>query len=230
MTAEHLALLGDFGGLAADAADPDEFVAASAPAFADPARADILARALKFALQSGGAPAELSFLGLFAALESTLTYFRREGEYTILPDADFARLEADLKSWLRRHPLLEGEGARRGLVYEKVRELNRIPFSRVFRGFCERHALDLSDLWPLAGAAEEWPLMEIRHRLVHGDPFTSRPPEAIACAREHLRWTVERMILSALGWPVARSRASAERLARGGRPYAGWREERARLA
>jgi hypothetical protein len=72
--------------------------------------------------------------------------------------------------------------------------------------------------------------MEIRHRLVHGDPFRSRPARAVECAREHLRWTVCRMILSLLGWPVGRSLVSPAELARAGADYADWREERARLA
>ncbi len=73
--------------------------------------------------------------------------------------------------------------------------------------------------------------MEIRHRLVHGDPFRSRPAAAVECAREHLRWTLARMILSLLNWPVGRSLVSAEALAAGaGDAYTDWRGERARLA
>jgi hypothetical protein len=87
----------------------------------------------------------------------------------------------------------------------------------------------LCDLWPLVGSADEWPLMEIRHRLVHGDPFTSCPPEAMLCAREHLRWTTERMLLSVLGWPVARSGISREKLLRPGGHYHNWQAERARF-
>lgn len=192
--------------------------------------ADVFARAVGFALDAERAPLELSFIGLYTALESVLTFFRRQGDYEIVPGEDFARLEADLRGWLRRHPLLEGDGARRGLLYEKVRELNRFPFSHVFRQFRERHGLDLSDLWPLVGPADQWPLVEIRHRLVHGDPFRSRPASAVGCAREHLRWTVGRMILSVAGWPVGRSRLSPAELARAGAAYTDWRGERARLA
>lgn len=208
--------------------DPEEFAAASAAAVAT-GRAEILGRAVNFVLRSHECPLEISFITLYAALESVLTYTRRRGDFDILPDRDFRVLERDLKSWLRSHPLLAGDAARRSLVYEKARELNRFPFSQIFKKFCGRHALDLSDLWPLVGRAEEWPLMEIRHRLVHGDAFARRPPEAILCAREHLRWTAARMVLAALGWPVALSGLSAAHLAGAGSVYTGWREERAKL-
>jgi hypothetical protein len=192
--------------------------------------ADVFARAVGFALDADRAPLELSFISLYTSLESALTFFRRQGDYEIMPGEEFARLEAELRGWLRRHPLLEGDGARRGLLYEKVRELNRFPFSHVFRQFCVRYGLDLSDLWPLVGPAGGWPLVEIRHRLVHGDPFRSRPASAVDCAREHLRWTAARMILSVAGWPVERSRLSASELARAGKTYTDWRDERAKLA
>jgi hypothetical protein len=74
--------------------------------------ADVYARAVGFALDADAAPLKLSFISLYAAFESALTYFRRQYEYKILAAEDFARLERDLKGWLRSHPLLEGESAR----------------------------------------------------------------------------------------------------------------------
>ncbi|HEX8190290.1 MAG TPA: hypothetical protein VF586_18180 [Pyrinomonadaceae bacterium] len=212
-------------------ADADALLGAARETLAREGDADVFARAVGFALDADRAPLELSFIGLYTALESALTFFRRQGDYHVIPREEFARFEADLRGWLRRHPALEGEPARRALLYEKVPELNRFPFSHVFKQFCARYGLDLSDLWPLVGPAGEWPLVEIRHRLVHGDPFRSRPASAVECAREHLRWTAARMILSLLGWPVGRSLVSPEALSRrAAAHHAGWREERARLA
>ena len=195
--------------------------------------ADILRRAIAFTLPNEGEPVENSFVNLYAALESALTFQRHGGgRYKVLEREEFDALERDLREWLRRHPLLEGKKnkERRGLVYEKIRELNRLPFSHVYRNYCEHYSLALDDLWPVPGRPDEWPLAEIRHRLVHGDPFGSCPPEALACAREHLRWTVERMILAALGWPVAESAASPETLSATRTEYRDWREQRARFA
>ena len=169
---------------------------------------EILQRAIGFALQSRNQSLEVSFISSSAALESVLTFFRRQDEYEILAAEEFSELERDLKKWLKQHPALASEPAKRGLIYEKVPELNRFPFSYVFKKFCEHHSLDLSDLWPVTGKHADWPLMEIRHRLVHGDPFRSRPAEALACAQAHLSWVVERMLLCVLGWPIERSNVS----------------------
>lgn len=228
----------DLSGDAAGAAEPlveadelGEFVRAAAGALAGSEREEVLRRALGFMTPVPGETVERSFLALFTALEATLTFARGEDEYKIIPREEFARLERDLKVWLKAHPSLAGDAERRALIYEKTRELNRLPFSRVFDRFRERHGLDLSDLWPLVGRLDAWPLLEIRHRLVHGDPFAGpRPEGALRCAAEHLRWTAERMLLAVLGWPVERSNASPARLAATREEYRRWPEERATLA
>lgn len=214
-----------------EAADLEGFVNSASRVIAGTENGEIIARAVGLAVQSDQAPLEVAFVGLFAALESALAFFRRSRkDYDILPPDEFARLERDLRAWLRRHPALEREAQKRGLIYEKVRELNRFPFSHVFSNFCARNSVDLSDLWPLLGRREDWPLLEIRHRLVHGDPFGSRPTESLSCARQHLSWTVERMLLAALGWPVARSGAAGHSLQAAGSSYADWPSARATFA
>ena len=209
-------------------ADLEEFLIATSPS-KDAELNDILQRAISFALQSGNSSMEVSFLSSSAALESILTFFRRQDEYEILGAEEFSELERDLKKWLKQHPVLANETAKRGLIYEKIRELNRFPFSHVFRKFREHHSLDLTDLWPVTGKHAEWPLMEIRHRLVHGDPFRNRPVETLACAQAHLGWVVERMLLSVLGWPIDRSNVSRENLQRSGGKYESWQIARAKL-
>jgi hypothetical protein len=213
-----------------EADDLGEFVRSAADALAASGREEVLRRALAFMTPVDGETVERSFLVLFSALESTLTFARGEDEYKIISREEFASLERELKVWLKRQPALASDAERRALMYEKTRELNRLPFSRVCARFCERHGVELSDLWPLVGRLDAWPLLEIRHRLVHGDPFARRPEQALECAAQHLRWTAERMLLAVLGWPVARSNVSPERLAATRAEYQRWPEERARLA
>lgn len=208
-----------------------EFVSQSHAALLAQEQREVLRRAIFYTLPGNGESVESRFISLYAALESTLTFFRRADEYEILPRAEFAQLERDLKRWLKAHPLLSGaESVRRALIYEKLRELNRFPFAHVYRKFCDAYRVELSDLWPVPGRPEEWPLAEIRHRLVHGDPFQSSPAEALACALEHLRWTVERMLLAVLGWPLERSAVSPSGLYAAGETYLDWRRRRALLA
>lgn len=213
-----------------EAAHREEFLSCATAAFARFEQRDILRRAVSYTNAASRETIEVSFLSLYSALESTLTFFRYEDKHKILARADFSLLERELKKWLRQHPLLRDDSARRSLIYEKIRELNRFPFSHVFEKFCRHHSVDLTDLWPVLGRRLEWPLCELRHRLVHGDPFVSRPLEALACAEAHLRWTVERMILSVLGWPVAKSRAGGDYLSNASESYRRWPSERARFA
>jgi hypothetical protein len=220
---------GDATGALIEPDDLGEFVRAAADALAASERKEVLRRALDFMTPVPGEPVERSFLVLFSALESTLTFARGEDEYKIVPREEFAQFERELKDWLRRHPAFAHDAERRALVYEKTRELNRLPFSRVFSRFCERRGVELSDLWPLVGPLDGWPLLEIRHRLVHGDPLAGHPAGALRCAAAHLRWTAERMLLAIIGWPAERSNVSPERLAGRGE-YRNWPEERARLA
>jgi len=234
---QHLALRKPVGAddqISADhpliaAGDVDEFLATALLSESAELN-DILQRAIGFSLRSGSQSMEVSFISSSAALESVLTFFRRQDEYEILSSAEFSELERDLKKWLKQHPVLARETAKRGLIYEKVPELNRLPFSYVFKKFCKHHALDLTDLWPVVGKHAEWPLTEIRHRLVHGDPFESRPAEALACAQAHLGWVVERMILCVLGWPIERSNVSRDYLHRLNSEHQAWQAERAKFA
>jgi hypothetical protein len=215
------------GGLI-EAVELNEFLSATCQTSAGLEQKDVLRRALDFIIPTSGETIESSFLSLFSALESMLTFLRRQDEYHILPRKDFEQLESDLKKWLKQHPLLADDGEKRALVYEKIRELNRLPFSTVFRKFCERYDLYLADLWPLLRSVKDRPLLEIRHRLVHGDPFLSRPVETLQCAREHLRWTAARMILSVLKWPISKSKVSPEHLATDSQTYIDWPEQRER--
>lgn len=210
-------------------ADMEKFLATAQATLGQAASNDILLRAIRFRLDSEATSLEISFISLYAALESILTFFRRQDEFEILGPKEFGELERDLRKWLRQRPSLAAEPAKRGLIYEKIRELNRFPFSSVFKNFCAHYALDLSDLWPLTGVHADWPLLEIRHRLVHGDPFERRPVEALTCAREHLAWTVERMLLCVLGWPLERSNVSRESLS-GIREHQAWQAQRANFS
>jgi hypothetical protein len=212
-----------------NSSDVDEFLLITAPS-ASAELDDVLRRAIKFALPLDNGDTEVSFLSLSAALESLLTFFRRQDKSKILAAGDFYKLETDLKKWLKEQPALAKESAKRALIYEKLPELNRFPFSSNFRRFCEHYSLDLEDLWPVTGKHAEWPLMEVRHRLVHGDPFVSRPDGAMTCAQMHLTWAVERMLLAVLGWPIERSNVSREALVRTRGEYHNWQSERAKFA
>jgi hypothetical protein len=115
----------------------------------------------------------------------------------------------DLRKWIRKHPLFVDQRGKRRSIYEKISELNRVSFSSAFDGLS--NSVYLEDLWPVAKKTKEISLSEIRNKLVHGDTyFNHLEQKALATAEKHLRWTAERLILSALGWDVSESNVSKD--------------------
>jgi hypothetical protein len=76
-----------------------------------------------------------------------------------------------------------------------------------FTHFQTRYRVDFSDLWPLVDGSTGASLTQIRNKVVHGDYLTPAQEPALMYAQQHLRWTLERVLLAILGWPVDRSRA-----------------------
>jgi hypothetical protein len=188
-----------------------------------------LRRAIHFAIPSEGHTVDSDFVTLYSALEMMVLHFRREQRLEfILPDeGEFNQLQAGLRKWLKQQPLLEDK-TRRKLLYEKLFELNRVSFGHAFEKFCEFYSVDLHDLWPVASNAGGPSLATIRNRLVHGEVLGEGYYTALITAKFHLQWTVERMILAMLGWPLKKSNVDAWYLS-GMAMYEGWDVERANL-
>jgi hypothetical protein len=156
---------------------------------------------------------ESSFVTLYSALETTVLYFRRNQSLeTILSEDEWNVLANSLRDWLKTYERLKNRKDLRTLIYEKLPELNRVSFSSAFKEFCAHYGVDLQDLWNVVGRSLGTPLSEIRNRLVHGDDFLHDQYGVLISATDHLRWTVERMILAVLGWDPARSEVSTEKL------------------
>ena len=82
----------------------------------------------------------------------------------------------------------------------------------LYREFQKQFTIDLSDLWPLHDKSSGVSLSAIRNAAVHGDVFTERDWIALSYAEEHLRWTLERILLVSLGWGIKLSSVSPEKL------------------
>lgn len=213
-----------------DIADIEEFMEIAQTNFDRIEHEVSVRRAINYTIPPSGGTLEGRFVSLYAALESLLSYFSEKEQLVILPNEQFRELESDLKKWLKQHQLLEGSGEKRRLIYQKLRELNRVSFSAAFKKFCEHYSVDLSDLWPVTGKAGEWPLSEIRNKLVHGATFDYRQDGVLYCASENLKWNVERMLLAILGWPASRSSVSPEYLARVMTMHKNWKAKRELLS
>lgn len=176
-----------------------------------------------FAVTADDATIEMNFMRLFSALETLVLKHRREndGEF-VLPLEEWKDLQQKLKQTLKDHKALAEEKAKRAQIYEKLAELNRISFATAFEGFCRGHGIKLDDLWPVCGKQDTMSLVAIRNRLVHGEPFTHKHLLTLAKASHHLKWILERALLSLLGWPVQDSRVSEDCL-RSMTDYTSWR-------
>lgn len=187
-----------------------DFMASAYRQFTSMKSNESLRRAIHFAIPGEHTTIDSDFIRLYSALEMLVLHFRREqGLEFILPDeSEFRQLQTDLRKWLKKHPLLNDKEKRK-LTYEKVFEINRVAFAHAFEKFCEHYSVDLGDLWPVVGNAGGPSLATIRNRLVHGEVFDNRNYVGVVTAKFHLQWSVERIILAMLGWPVAKSNVDA---------------------
>jgi len=95
-----------------------------------------------------------------------------------------------------------------------------------WRLFQAKYAVDLSDLWPIVDKTRGITLVQLRNKVAHGEYLNPAQTLALLYAREHLRWTVERVILSLLGWSVSHSKVSSGFLGHM-HPYNNWQHARA---
>lgn len=149
---------------------------------------------------------EGNFLSLFTGLEEiVLDYRRRENLEHVLSDLEWLRLRKHLQKSIKSWADVPLSKKQRSWLYNKLDELNRIPLQVAFTQFCERYAINLSDLWPVFKERELFGLSDLRNRLVHGERLPPGALESLVVALQSLKWTVERMVLGILGWPVQRS-------------------------
>ncbi len=134
-----------------------------------------------------------------------LWHRRRAGLENIIEDGKmWNETREAIGKFLKTQPALQDK-ERRAMMHLKLGELRRVPFSTAFDHFCNEYSVDLSDLWPVNGNEKTMPLSTIRNHIVHGSVLDRKQLSAVFDAREHLRWTVGRMLLAIFGWPVTRS-------------------------
>lgn len=150
---------------------------------------------------------EGSFLNMFASLEALILAFRREFDMEyVIPDAGtWAKLRTTVKKSISAALKDVSTKKQRAMMYEKVDELNRVSLSRAFSAFCSHYNIDLSDLWPVFGSGGLIGLVDIRNRLIHGEVFLHSLFSALSIAHENLKLTVERGLVSVLGFPIERT-------------------------
>jgi hypothetical protein len=173
-----------------------------------------LRNALYSAIPYNPSTIELSFLHMFAGLETLILEFRRKERLEfVLPEKDWLALCKYLQVCMKQstEPKLGRE--QRASIYRKLGELNRVSLREAFDVFCQKYSIDLADLWPVFGEKGAVGLVDIRNRLIHGDPFPRDLLEALVVAKEHLKYVLERTIVRILGWDVGETKVRPTYLA-----------------
>lgn len=212
--------------------DFQDFIRIAYNSFIQFDRKDLIRHAVYRAIDGGRQTLESDYLALYSALETLVLSFRLDnGTEHILDGDEWHGFKKDTKAFIKGHPLFSNpkDKDRRRLVYQKLEELNRISFADAFEQFCKRYDIDLGDLWPVVDRKDGVTLGDIRNKLVHGDTFGRARWRALISAREHLKWIVERSMLTILGWRVHDSRAAKDLLS-GMRMYNEWQHSRELLS
>jgi hypothetical protein len=157
---------------------------------------------------------ESEFLCRFAGLETLLSSFRRqEGLEHILAPTNWDGLKAYLRKCVKESTEPKLESRERDSIYKKLDELNRVSIREAFEIFCQKYEIDLSDLWPVFGDKGTIGLVEIRNKLIHGDPFSNELFHSLVVANMHLQATLERSLIRVLGWDIEKTRVAPAHLA-----------------
>jgi hypothetical protein len=192
-----------------DRPDFDDFLLHAYAAFRQSPAHERLRQAINLLLTADEGDLVTSFLKVFAALETIVTFHRETaGLVTILKPEVWASFEKDLTEFIKQHTSFKDDSLRRRLIYEKRSELNRIAFGTAFSeavSLLQKQGLTVEDLWPVIGSSRGLSLAEIRNRMVHGVVFTPTQEGGLFAAKIHLAWCVERLLLAFLGWPLERS-------------------------
>lgn len=173
---------------------------------------------------------ESEFLSLFTALETLVLGFRRwkQREFVFTDNAEWNKFNSDFRNWIKKESSIKNDSHKRGLIYENATALQRVSFNTVFSEMCDYYSIDLSDLWSVnIRENKEWSLTDIRNNLVHGNPFKDK--YFSWKANEHLRWTVERLILAVLGWEISKSNVSSTKMSHL-TAYNSWKDDRAKMS
>lgn len=156
---------------------------------------------------------EKSFLTVFAGIETLILDFKRINDLEfILPENDWKELRKYLEKAVKKstNPVVESD--KRASIYKKLGELNRISLRESYDLFCIEYNIEHNGLWPLFGQPNTVGLVDIRNRIIHGDPFPRDISHSLVIANEHLKYILERAILRILNWNIEDSKVSIDHL------------------
>lgn len=184
----------------------DDFVRLAWPRWCQSAFHDAL-RTVSFAVMPGRSRTAIedSFIAKFAAFEELVLVYRRQNnlEFTV-DDNHWRDLSQSIKQTIRDfQPELTNQ--QRSMLYDGMAGMKRVSLRRVWERWEADLACELGDLWPVYDSGQRAGLSTIRNKIVHGDFNSDRHFGALCVANDHLRWLLERLVLSLLDWSIEKS-------------------------
>lgn len=168
---------------------------------------------------------ESNYLRLYSSLETLIYIYRKENNLEMVLEAtQWTKLRKSIEQTIKNNVPAGKESRKR--LYEKLPEINRVSFAEAYEAFCSFYEVDTKDLWPISNRIGGASLTDIRNRIVHGNHYYPFQYQALVSAGEHLRWTLERMILNLLDWPFEKSKVSSSFLSNYPDIYKGWEKDR----
>jgi hypothetical protein len=202
-----------FGGGLIDIQYFEKFIKTCYPAFLEYENKLALRNALYSAVPSQPGTLETTFLRMFAGLETLVLDFKRlEHLEFVVSENDWPSLRKYLQKCIKNSTTPKLESEQRASMYRKLDELNRVSLREAYDLFCKKHCIDLTDLWPIFGESDLVGLVDIRNKLIHGDPFPRGMLGPLVVAKEHLIYILERVLTRILKWDVAETKINPDYL------------------
>lgn len=144
-----------------------------------------------------GKTIESQFLSLFMSLEALLDLYAesRDKNKHFATDT-WKKFYCHMKKAIKDFSYPTDKEEYEKLMIEKLWIFNQPSKKILYSNYCDEMGIDNSDLWPIYGKDPD--LSYIRNNLIHGKRL--KYGSGFFVANEHLKWTVERCLLAALGW------------------------------
>lgn len=170
-----------------------------------------LRNAIYSAIQEKDDTIETAFLRAFSGFETLILDFKRwRGIEYVLKENEWGVLKSEIRTFIKESTNTTSE--QRACFYEKLDEINRVSLRRAFDKFCEYYSVDLSDLWCVFERDGMPGLVDIRNKLIHGDPFPPNLYDTLVIALQHMRYVLERALVKVLGWKIEDTMVSKNHL------------------
>ncbi|MEA1898423.1 MAG: hypothetical protein U9N53_12260, partial [Bacteroidota bacterium] len=192
-----------------DSKDFNNFLVKAWKIYKNSPQHDLIKTALEIITNDVATTMENRFLALFSSIETLILAFRIENdkEFIVPGLHEWKKIKNELNKFIKNHYFFKNDKDARALMYQNICGLNRIPLQHVFKQLLREKNIELNDLWPFSSHKNEYPLINIRNRLVHGYGITSNYyADSFYIAFENLEYYAKRLLLATLGWDYNKSK------------------------